>query len=207
MRCAAGRRRATSGFTLLEVLVALVVLGVLMATLAQGMRIGLRAATVAPRIGAGVRALEATDRLVRELLGRAAPRDPFTGDRAFTGTPGGIEFTTTMPDGLGAPIPVEADVSLSVTDAHRLVLRWRPHHRVWIAPAPTPVTETLLEGVGSLQLAFFEANADGHGGRWLNSWPPGELPRLVSMRVVFPSGDRRHWPAIVAGTMRKRPPE
>jgi general secretion pathway protein J len=206
MRHETMNRRRNAGFTLLEVLVALVVLGLLMATLAQGMRIGLGAMTVGQRIGAGVDGLEATERTLRALLGRAAPSDTATQDRAFTGLAQGMAFTTTLPEGLGTPLPVEADVSLLVADGHRLELRWRPHHRNWIVTPPPPATVVLQEGVAGLALEFFEPGADGRGGRWLSSWRGGDLPRLVRIRVTFPDGDRRHWPDIVVATMRERPP-
>jgi general secretion pathway protein J len=198
------RRRNAGGFTLLEVLVALVVLGLLMATLAQGMRIGLGAMTVGQRIGASVDGLETTERTLRALLGRAAPSDPATQDRAFIGMAQGMAFTTTLPEGLGTELPMEADVSLLVVDGHRLVLRWRPHHRIWIVTPPPPATVVLQDGVAGLQLEFFEQA--GRGGRWLSSWRGGDLPRLVRIRVTFPDGDRRHWPDIVVATMRERPP-
>jgi general secretion pathway protein J len=122
------RRAGSAGFTLLEVLVALVVFGVLLAMLAQGLRVGLRGWTAAQGIGAGTTTLEGTDLALRGLLGRATPADPLTYDRAFTGTPTAMAFTTTMPEGLGGSAALEADVSLLVSDGHRLVLRWRPHH-------------------------------------------------------------------------------
>jgi general secretion pathway protein J len=200
------RRRNAGGFTLLEVLVALVVLGLLLATLAQGMRVGLGAMTVGQRVGASADGLETTERTLRQLLGRTTPPDPATQDRAFTGLEHGTAFTTTLPQGLGTPEPLEADVSLLVVDGHHLVLRWRPHHRNWIVPPPPPATVALQDGVERLELAYFQPGGDGRGGRWLSSWRGPDLPRLVRIRVVFAAGDRRHWPEIVVATMRERPP-
>ena len=212
-------RSGESGFTLLELLVALVVLGILLATLAQGMRVGLHAWALGQRIGGRADALEATDRALRELVGRAATTDPVTRDRAFTGVPAGMAFTTTMPDVLapGAPaavaplasarVPLEADVSVLLVEGHRLILRWRPHHARWLIQPPPPVTETLLDGVAAVQFAYFQQAADGHGGQWLASWSGIDLPRLVRLRVAFFPGDARHWPDLVLTTMRERPPQ
>jgi general secretion pathway protein J len=195
-----------AGFTLLEVLVTLVVFGILVATLAQGLQVGLRGWTASQGIGAGTATLEAVDLALRELLGRASPADPLTYDRAFTGTPTAMAFTTTMPERFGASLPLEGDVSLLVSNRHRLVLRWRPHHARWIATSPPPATEMLVDGVVGVRLAFYQPVRDGHGGRWLTSWSSPDLPRLVRIHFEFAPDDRRHWPDIVAATLRERAP-
>jgi general secretion pathway protein J len=200
------RRAGNAGFTLLEALVTLVVFSLLAVALAQGLQVGLRGWAAAQGIGAGTTTLEAADLALRELLGRASPADPLTYDRAFTGSPTAMAFTTTMPEGLGASVPLEADVSVVVGDSHRLVVRWRPHHARWIAAPPPPATELLVDGVMDVQLAFFQVLRGARGGRWLTSWSSPDLPRLVRIRLVFAADDRRHWPDIVAATMRERGP-
>lgn len=197
------RRAGNSGFTLLEVLVALVVFGMLLAMLAQGLQVGLRGWAVAQGIGAGTPTLESVDLALRGLLGRALPADPLTYDRAFIGTPTAMAFTTTMPEQSGASVPLEADVTLRV-EGPRLVLRWRPHHARWIAIPPPPATELLVDGVIGLQVAYFQPTRDGRGGRWLTSWSSNpDPPRLVRIRLVFAPNDRRHWPDIVAATLQE----
>lgn len=198
-------RWGDAGFTLLEVLAALVVSGILLAMLTQGLQVGLRGWSVAQGIDAGTTTLEATDLALRGLLDRASLADPLTYDRAFTGTPTGMAFTTTMPQQFGTPVPLEADVSV-VSDGHHLVLHWRPHHARWIEAPPPPATELLVDGVIGLQLAYFLPARDGRGGSWLTAWSSPNLPRLVRIHCVFAPGDRRRWPDIVAATRRERPP-
>jgi general secretion pathway protein J len=199
------RRWDNAGFTLLDVLVALVVSGILLAVLTQGLRVGLRGWAVAQGIDAGTTTLEAIDFALRGLLDRASLADPLTYDRAFAGTPTGMTFTTTMPERMGTPVPLEADVGVA-SDGHHLVLHWRPHHARWIEVPPPPATELLVDGVIGLQLSYFEPARDGRGGRWLTAWSSPNLPRLVRMHFVFAPDDRRHWPDIVAATRRERPP-
>lgn len=198
-------RWGDAGFTLLEVLVALVVSGILLAMLAQGLRVGLRGWATAHGIGAGTATLEATDFALRGLLDRASLADPLTYDRAFTGTPTGMAFTTTMPEQAGTPVPLEADISVT-SDGHHLVLHWRPHHARWITAPPPPATEVLVDGVIGLQMTYFQPARDGGAGRWLTAWSSPDLPRLVRIHFVFAPDDRRRWPDIVAATMRERPP-
>jgi general secretion pathway protein J len=121
-------------FTLLEPLVTLVVIGLLMVTLTEGTRVGLRAWALEGQSGLRVGRLEATDRALRQLLERASSGEANQQGTAFSGTPHALKFVTTLPDGSGAQATHEAEITLSVTDGHRLTLLWRPHYRRWIVP-------------------------------------------------------------------------
>jgi general secretion pathway protein J len=193
------------GFTLLELMVMLVVLGLLMVALAQGTRLGLRTR----RLDAGTQAasaeLEATARLVRQLIARAAPGDTTTQDPSFVGTPHGAAFITSVPAGLDAASATEAEVSLTVDAGHRLELLWQPHYRRWIIPRPPPRAATLVNGVDHLDLAYWQSRPDSAAGTWLATWTAPNLPTLVRVRLVFPTGDSRHWPDIVVAPMRQAP--
>jgi general secretion pathway protein J len=200
---AAVRRARAGGFTLLELLVTLVVLGLLMATLTRGIRLGLRARDVEARITAGDSQLETTSRVLRTLISRAEPGDPYAPDAAFTGTPHAVSFVTTLPEGFGAAGAREADVSLGVEPGRHLVLRWRPHYRRWIVPPPPPSAVTLVDGVERVDLGFWQPGANAAAGSWVAALEAAEPPKLVRVRVVFPAGDPRRWPDIVAAPVQE----
>src|SRR5690348_3584366 len=88
-----------SGFTLLEVLVTLVVLGLLMVTLTQGTRVGLRAWAMDGNVAQRVNGLETTDRALRQLIERALPQDMRSNDGGLVGDAHTVSFTTTLPEG------------------------------------------------------------------------------------------------------------
>jgi general secretion pathway protein J len=190
------------GFTLLELLVALVVLGLLVAALSQGTQFGLRAWGVEQAMGSRVAGLETTDRALRLLLARASPGDPASRGNALIGNAREVSFVTTLPDGYGAPATHEADVTLLV-DGRRLELRWRPHYRRWIAAPPAPAAISLVTGVDHIVIGYWTSGAQGQG--WSSTWQGPDLPRLVRVQVVFPSGDSRQWPDIIVAPMRERP--
>lgn len=196
MRYPASRDR---GFTLLEVVVTLVVLGLLMVTLTQGTQVGLRAWAMDGNVAQRVNGLETTDRALRQLIERALPPDPRTNDGGLVGDAHTLSFTTTLPEGYGARSTHEADVSLRVSANHRLELLWRPHYSRWIVQPPTPSVIPLVDGVERLDVGYLEPGAQG---RWNAAWPKRTLPPLVRLRVVFPAGDERHWPDIVIAPMR-----
>ncbi len=186
------------GFTLLEVLVALVVFGCLVVGLAQGMRFGLRAWNAEARVATAQGDLDAVDRTLRELVAAMLPAaDPDAA--SLSGTANSLALVTELPMASGSLTPVSATLVLDA--AHRLVLRWRPDpHAERLAP-PAPVTSTtLIEGVSALQLSYMPP-----GGGWTSAWHRHALPALVRIRVAFMPESSRRWPDIVAAPLLSRP--
>lgn len=186
-----------TGFTLLETLVGLVVLGFILAGLTQGVRYGLRAADAQARLVDSRGELDAVDRTLRRLLAEADPGTSRDGP-TFSGTAGRIGFVSVLPAAVSGFVGQQADVALGVDAARRLVLRWSPHlHAKRLGPAPPPQQAEILQGVQRLEVAYWK---DG----WRAGWDEAALPALVRLRIVFPPGDGRHWPDIVAAPARGR---
>jgi len=135
----------------------------------------------------------------------AAVRDCATRDPGiappFAGSRDKMQFVTVLPD-VAAGLPVRhVEAGLLVDSSHRLVLRWRPWiHAVRLRPVPPPVETELLRGVQGLELAFWHP-----GSGWVASWRNEDLPALIRIRVLFPPGDPRQWPDIVAAPALRRP--
>jgi general secretion pathway protein J len=186
-----------SGFTLLEVLAALLVLAMLILALNQGARFGFTAWGTQARVIAAHDELDAVDRTVRRLV---AQIDPGTRDEPeeFTGDAHSVSFTTLFP-AAGAALPTHrVQVGLGVDSAHRLVLRWslHPHAERLTKPAP-PQTTTLLDDVDHLDMGYWR------GGVWSSRIDDKSAPDLLRLRIVFRRGDPRHWPDIVAAPVRE----
>jgi general secretion pathway protein J len=191
--------RMPPGFTLLEVLVALVVLGLILAGLAQGTQFGLRVTRRQTQVIADAGDMDAAERLLRRLIEQMNPgtttHAPF-----LAGGPGSLGFTANLAAAAPALGVAEADVSLGVTADHRLVLRWTPHlHATPLGPPPPVQEATLLPGVLRAEFAYWSSS-----GTWLATWPEQTLPELVRITLVFQPELGRHWPAIIAEPMRKR---
>jgi general secretion pathway protein J len=191
--------RNPGGFTLLELLVALTVLGFLLVGLAQGVHFGLLTWVTEVRLTDGNEGIDTLDNTVRHVIEGADPGDDLD-PAPFIGSRDSLDCITALPNATGPSRSRHIRAVLLVDANHRLVLRWRPYVRATRLGSPVASTETaLLRGVSRIELAFWRP-----GGGWVNAWRSPDLPSLVRIRVFFPAGDRRHWPDIVAAPMLDR---
>jgi general secretion pathway protein J len=188
------------GFTLLELLVVLVVLGFLMVGLAQGLRLGMQLWDRQRQALDGVSELDATDRALRRLIEQMDP-----GGRIemadIDGTARTLRFTTRLPEAAGGPATRRAEVMLLVDRLHRLLLRWTPApHVVPLVPV-RPVETVLLSGVEHIEISY---RSGAPAARWETDWQNPIPPMLVRIHIAFAPADPRIWPDIVAAPVRER---
>jgi len=198
-----GAKGRQSGFTLLEVLVVLVVLGLLVVGLTQGVRAGLAMwGAQTARVGETSQ-LDATARILRILLtGIAANPSGGVNPGAagttaeFEGRADSLAFVGDLPNGLGSSRRAEIKIELR---GERLVLTWTPRrHELSSAPPPAPVETELMRWVERLDLAYWGSPAPGQPPGWQSQWDGPGLPELVRLRLGFAQGDRRRWPDLIA---------
>ena len=193
-------RHAPPGFTLLEVLVALVVLGLVLAGLVQGTRFGLRVADRQATTIAASADLDATERVLRGLIQQMDPGS-LTSAPLLAAGPTSLAFTTDLSVVAPSLGVGEADIGLGVTPDRRLVLRWTPHlHATRLAAPPAATQTTLLPGVSRVQFAYCCDAA----GQWLGAWTEQVLPSLIRIQLAFPADAHRAWPPIVVAPVRMR---
>ncbi len=190
-------RRA--GFTLVETLVSLVILGFIVAGLAQGLSFGMGAWDRQVRSIDRDSALDSTDRVLRALLSRMLP-----GDDPHAPTVNGdatrLTFTAELP--ANAPsLPTRlADLTLGVNAAHRLVLGWTPHlHARRLGPV-VQRQATLLPGVRQVTFAYFRPPSGRQPAGWVNQWRSPNPPALVRVHFEF-GNSTQHWPDVIVAPM------
>jgi general secretion pathway protein J len=190
------------GFTLLELLVALTVLGFLVIALNQGVRTGLEFWGVQNRQIARTAELDSTARVLRALLSgipvppaaAANVGDPLAAP-SFAGKSDRLTFVGDLPTGLGNT--QRADVMLTLRGG-RLVLVSSPHRHELAGATPTATESELISRVDRLELAYWGAPSPGASARWLAEWNGPGLPELIRVRLTFAKGDSRHWPDLLA---------
>jgi len=191
-----------SGFTLLEMLVVVVVLGFLVVGLTQGVRAGLALWNAQQRRVGETAELDAAARVLRSLLtGVAAATPGGFGPGAATGSEikgdaSHLSFIGDLPTGLGTTR--RADISVELL-GQRLVLRWTPHlHEILFGPPPQPTVSELISGVAGLEIAYWGSTGPDQPVGWQQQWDGAAAPELIRIRLVFAKGDRRHWPDLIA---------
>ncbi|MFC7739022.1 type II secretion system protein J [Roseomonas sp. GCM10028921] len=192
-----------AGFTLLEILVALVVLGFLIAGLTQSTRFGLRALDRQAARAATVGELEAVDRVLRRLVEGIDPGNARE-DPVVEGDQRSLRMVTDLGAAAAALGDGATEVRLTV-ESGRLVMLWVPaRHVTPLASPPPPRREVLLEGIVALDLAYWGPPQGGGAAAWQDAWAPPSLPAMVRLRLVFPRDSGRRWPDIVASPRRDR---
>jgi general secretion pathway protein J len=190
-----------AGFTLLELLIGVAVLGLLMAILFGGLRLAshqIEWRTARLDHGSRVALVQAFMR--RSLadarpLEAAGPRAGVAGPvaaLAFDGTAQEIEFVGVAPESAesGGLELIGLGLVRHGTAAGALSLRVRAYDAD-AGGATAPLRETLvLEGVRRLQFAYFGVSAGETAPRWHESWREAPyLPALVRLTLTLSGGE------------------
>lgn len=200
-----GSHRRQTGFTLLELVVAITLMGLVLVILYSGLRLGLNG------WDSGEARAEATNRLrlVEEFLRRQLAQSMTVyqiNDRqertvVFTGQADRIEFVAPMLARLGQGGLYRVRVE---TDDGRLWIRWRPY----LPADPTAGEERetlLLEGVSSIEWAYFGSEQDDDTQpEWRSDWAsPARRPLLVRLNLALQG---ESWPDLVVALSEGLPP-
>jgi prepilin-type N-terminal cleavage/methylation domain-containing protein len=198
MRAACGPAGRDAGFTLLELLAATVVLGLVISMLTQGLHFGL----LATRLTSGERGREqgqdllAGDQALRRLIQRADP-GTYPDPAPLRGTADVLSLTTELPSAAGPTLRADAEL---LAASGRLVMRWRQHrHAEAFGPGPAWQEATLADGVERVIFAYQGRGSSG----WFPGWKGERLPTLVQVQLVFAEGSGLRWPPIVVAPLRR----
>ena len=194
-----------SGFTLIEVLVAITLLAVVMTVLVGGLRFSARSWSVGLERSEEADEYRAAHRLLRQVLEPSLPEAVSIGGRpafAFSGRSSDLRFVSHLPESAGVQHPQVIYLRQTANEDgdKELEMAWAPFGG-YDAELPEPAKDqrvTLLSGLSSVAFSYIVTERSSDGGRWADTWASSnDLPSLVRIRLAKANGAETTWPDII----------
>ncbi|MHC8306334.1 prepilin-type N-terminal cleavage/methylation domain-containing protein [Pseudomonas sp. PB3P13] len=175
-------RHGVRGFTLLEVLVVMSLLGVLLTLIGAAISGANRAMAKAERYSTRLDEVRSTQNFLRAAIGQALPlaagKPAEARSSLFEGDAHSLSFYAPLPATLGGGI-----------NRHHVSLK---HGRLQVsvqrlqgqALQPSSDPQVLLHQVDAVQLSYRGVSPKGQVSAWMDHWPwPGRLPQAVRIEA------------------------
>lgn len=201
------KRRQGSGFTLVELLLAITLMSILLGLTYSGLRAASRSSERGEQLLAAGGGMRAAHQFVRKQLNQMLPL-PFAiaGENdmrvVFEGDSSHIQYVAPMPGYLGAGGPQVQRIEIVPGDDNNVMIQLS--HALLQGFDESYMYERdpviLLEGIRSAGFEFLGKDDEGNLGNWVAYWDDqAKLPVAVRLHVEYEENLNLGWPDLVAG--------
>ena len=196
-----------SGFTLVELIIALLILSVVIVLCASGFKFGTRVWNTVDVQSEQIDTMQAVQGFIRRSMSNAQVHDQFVADEGeepveslFVGDADRIRYVSYSPKYGVDDFLYQYELYLN-HETNKLLLQYQPYNKP-VEDGSFDTVSTLLEGVEDIRIEYFsgfEGETDD-GSPWASYWN-GEftLPLLVKINLVT-KDQRNIWPELVIQT-------
>lgn len=195
--------RLDAGFTLVELLVTIALVGLIMIGLSSSLSTGLFAwhktdaqSDAADQVRSAQSFLRQTLQTIYPLFMKPSPTEP--GSVSFDGSDHAMSFFGKAPAALGyfgwarfdlRATEGQSGYSLTVSVTPDLPRRDQ---------RDASKSDALLQGLKDVRFSYYGGLERNQPASWHDRWAnQSELPELIRVEITFAAGDRRQWPALV----------
>ena len=202
--------RNQSGFTLIEMIVALALVSLISVAIFESLRFGQRTYKKVINDGGAAWEVFAGQRLLRNIIESAYPQEPSTTGiadmRGLEGDRESIAITAAPPLAAGGAGLLRYEISVRPAAAGKrdMIIRWWPQSAGSVAPGTnvSPMQEVVVEKIVSAEWSYqshaVQGVIDANNDPWQDNWKATQsLPALVRLRVKFDPKDSRRWPDLI----------
>ncbi len=195
--------RALRGITLLELLIALTLLGLISVMLYGGLHLGTRSSEIGASRADATERIRLIQRFIRREVSQAYPllwKNKGKQRVAFRGEPERLYYAAILPShrGIGGLYLVSIE-AVRGPRGPGLVFSYRlatPEIQGFEVGAEPDERVVLLEDVEEVEFSYYGKQEKEEEARWQARWKdPKRLPRLVRLRLK--TGDASLWPELV----------
>lgn len=204
------RRLQHSGFTLLELLIALTLLGMILVLLFGGLRLGVRSWDASQKQVDSLNSIRSLENFLRQELSLIYPyvwKNASEGRVAFLGERNRLSFVAPLPSRVGGGglylVSVELQQRSKVQSIFWKHIPLSSQMQNFSALAEIPemvLAASDLDNVEEIWLTYFGQENESAAPRWLDRWENSiRLPMLIRVQVKL--SNNAQWPDFVVAPM------
>ena len=188
-------KRRAAGFTMIELVLAMALLGAMMVLLYSGLAFALRSWDAGEANGRRIADRRIGENFLRREMAELFPmrfKDPMSVKVAFEGGAQKLRFVSSRPAGITqgglSLVGVEVEAGATPRERNLVMRRAMPDDEAKdFGPLDRAERTVLIEDVESVQFAYFGTENDFTEPKWYDTWPYTErIPRLVRIRIKAP---------------------